>query len=153
VAAADHEGIHGAAGSKRLVLVAEDDPDILDLVCVRLDQAGYATIRAFDGERAVRLARDRLPSACILDPALAVLGGLEVLRELRRGGPTARIPVILLSTATAERDIERGLEAGADDYVIKPFAAPELLRRLAAVMEGSRGRAGSGESEQEMISA
>jgi DNA-binding response OmpR family regulator len=153
VVPADREGILGAAGLTRLVLVAEDDPDILDLVCVRLDQAGYATIRASDGEQALRLAQDRLPSACILDPAMRGLGVLEVLRELRRGGPTARIPVILLSTATGERDMERGLEAGADDYVIKPFAAPELLRRLAAVVDGSRGHGGSGEADHAMISA
>jgi CheY-like chemotaxis protein len=124
-------------GPEDSVLVAEDDADIRELLCALLEPAGYSTLRASDGEQALRLARDHLPRACILDVVLPKLGGLDVLRELRCTPATAEIPVIILSAGARAHDIEQGFRAGANDYMTKPFSPAELLRRLAALSNGA----------------
>ena len=117
------------------VLIADDDADILELLQTVLERAGYGPIAAADGEEALRLARERLPRACILDVVMPGLGGLDVLRALRSGAETADIPVLMLSASVQNPDVEAALKAGANDYLTKPFSYTELLDRLTRVLQ------------------
>ena len=110
-----------------LVLCADDDRDILALLALRLERAGYRVVQAVDGEQALSLARELLPDVVVLDVMMPRLSGTEVLAALRADGATADLRVVLLSARAQEADVERGLEAGADAYLAKPFQAPELL--------------------------
>lgn len=116
------------------VLIADDDPDILNLVGYRLERAGYAVIRAADGEQAVRLAADSLPDLCVLDLMMPKLDGLGVARALRQDERTAQVPIVLLTARAADEDVTRGFNAGADDYVTKPFSPQELTARIDRVL-------------------
>jgi DNA-binding response OmpR family regulator len=117
-----------------LVLVADDDPDILALVRFRLERDGYEVLSAPDGETAVDLALARPPNLALLDVMMPRLDGYEVTRRLRAHGPTAAIPIILLTARVQEPDLDRGFEAGADDYVTKPFSPQALGKRVQAVL-------------------
>jgi DNA-binding response OmpR family regulator len=117
-----------------LVLVADDDPDILALVRFRLERDGYEVLSAPDGETALDLALARTPDLALLDVMMPRLDGYEVTRRLREHGPTATIPIILLTARVQEPDVERGFEAGADDYVTKPFSPQALGERVQAAL-------------------
>jgi DNA-binding response OmpR family regulator len=117
-----------------LVLVADDDADILALVAFRLEHAGYAVVTASDGDEALRLARERQPDLAVLDVMMPKLTGYDVTRALRAEDATARLPVILLTARVQEADVARGYEAGADDYVKKPFSPQELRARVQSVL-------------------
>jgi DNA-binding response OmpR family regulator len=117
-----------------LVLVADDDPDILELVTVRLERAGYDVVRAQDGEDALRAAAELLPDVAVLDVMMPKLSGYDVTRQLRAHESTSGIPVILLSAQVQEVDIARGFESGADDYLKKPFRPQELGARVQAIL-------------------
>lgn len=121
-------------GSGQLVLIADDDIDILDLVQFRLEQTGYDTVIAADGEEALRLVRERSPDVCVLDVLMPKLDGLEVLKAMRRDERTRRIPVLILTATVQDRDVARGFGAGADDYLGKPFSPRELQARVAALL-------------------
>jgi DNA-binding response OmpR family regulator len=110
-----------------LVLCADDDRDILALLALRLERAGYRVAQAVDGEQALALARELHPDVLVLDVMMPRLSGTDVLAALRADEATAQLRVILLSARAQETDIERGLEAGADAYLAKPFQAPELI--------------------------
>jgi DNA-binding response OmpR family regulator len=117
-----------------LVLVADDDPDILALVRFRLERDGYEVLSAPDGETALDLAMARTPDLAVLDVMMPRLDGYEVTRKLREHGPTTTIPIILLTARVQEPDLERGFEAGADDYVTKPFSPQALGERVQAAL-------------------
>ena len=119
---------------KPLVLVADDDHDILTLVSFRLERAGYDVVAARDGEEALRLALERVPDLAVLDVMMPKLDGYEVTTRLRQNRATRRMPVILLTARVQEADIARGFEAGADDYVKKPFSPQELGARVQAIL-------------------
>ena len=121
-------------GERPLVLVADDDADILALVSFRLQRAGYDIVQAGDGEEALRLARERRPDLAVLDVMMPRLTGDEVTRQLRASEETSRIPVILLTARVQEADVARGFEAGADDYIKKPFSPQELRARVQAIL-------------------
>jgi DNA-binding response OmpR family regulator len=127
-----------------LVLVADDDPDILALVRFRLERDGYEVLSAPDGETALDLAMARTPDLAVLDVMMPRLDGYEVTRRLREHGPTTTIPIILLTARVQEPDLERGFEAGADDYVTKPFSPQALGERVQAAL-GVRTEGGHGE--------
>jgi DNA-binding response OmpR family regulator len=114
------------------VLVAEDDLDTRQLVAGVLGRAGHDVLEAADGEEALRLALERKPDVAIVDGAMPKLDGFEVVRRLRGAG--ARLPVILLTARTYEREVVEGLAAGADDYVPKPFSTDDLLQRVERVL-------------------
>ncbi len=124
-----------------LVLVADDDPDILALVRFRLERDGYEVLSAPDGETALDLAMARTPDLAVLDVMMPRLDGYEVTRRLREHGPTTTIPIILLTARVQEPDLERGFEAGADDYVTKPFSPQALGERVQAAL-GVRSEGG-----------
>jgi DNA-binding response OmpR family regulator len=117
-----------------LVLVADDDPDILALVRFRLERDGYEVVSAPDGETALDLALARPPDLALLDVMMPRVDGYEVTRRLRAHGPTTTIPIILLTARVQEPDVERGFEAGADDYVTKPFSPQALGQRVQAAL-------------------
>jgi DNA-binding response OmpR family regulator len=117
-----------------LVLVADDDDDILTLVTFRLERAGYEVVAARDGEEALRLAFEHAPDLAVLDVMMPKLDGYEVTTRLRQNQATRRMPVILLTARVQEADIARGFEAGADDYVKKPFSPQELGARVQAIL-------------------
>jgi two-component system phosphate regulon response regulator PhoB len=125
----------------KTVLVVDDDPDIRELVVWKLSQAGYATLAEADGEGALAAASGMSTVASIAPPDLVLLdwmmprmSGLEVCRALRVNPGTAQIPVIMLTAKGQEAEVERGFEAGADDYIVKPFSPREMLRRVEAVL-------------------
>lgn len=117
-----------------LVLVADDDPDILALVRFRLERDGYEVLSAPDGEAALDLALARTPDLAVLDVMMPRLDGYELTRCLREYGPTTSIPIILLTARVQEPDLERGFDAGADDYVTKPFSPQALGERIQAAL-------------------
>ena len=117
-----------------LVLVADDDPDILSLVTLRLERSGYEVVAAGDGEEAVARALARTPDLALLDVMMPKLDGYQVTERLRSEEATRFLPVILLTARIQEADIARGIEAGADDYVEKPFSTQELSARVQAVL-------------------
>jgi DNA-binding response OmpR family regulator len=129
------------------VVVCEDDPPTLELLCDHLVADRYGVLPAPSASDALRLCRYKAPDLMLLDLALPDAGGLDVLREVREAdGASARfnprLPVIVLTGRGAEEDRVRGLEFGADDYVVKPFSYPELRARIGAVLrrgEESRG--------------
>lgn len=120
--------------TRPLVLVADDDRDILQLVSFRLERADYEVVQANDGEEALRLVKELRPDLAVLDLMMPKLNGYEVIREIRRHEETKAIPVILLTARVQEADVARGFEAGADDYLKKPFSPQELRARVQAIL-------------------
>jgi DNA-binding response OmpR family regulator len=120
--------------TKPVVLVADDDRDILELVAFRLERAGYDVVTAGDGAEALEAADARVPDVAVLDVMMPRLDGYEVTRKLREREATERIPVILLTARVQEADVQRGFEAGADDYLKKPFSPQELRTRVQAAL-------------------
>jgi two-component system, OmpR family, KDP operon response regulator KdpE len=116
---------------RQRVLVADDDPLIQRLVRTHLDRAGFRVLSAADGEEALDVAVAEQPDLIVLDLMLPKLDGFEVCRRIRE---FSLVPVVMLTARGEQVDKLRGFEAGADDYVTKPFAPPELLARLRAVL-------------------
>jgi DNA-binding response OmpR family regulator len=118
------------------VLVADDEPDIRDLVCLAVRRAGGTVVRAVaDGTAALAGAREERPDLAVLDVSMPEASGLEVCLALRADAATAATRVLLLSAGASDEDVARGLSAGADAYLVKPFAVADLVeqvRRLTA---------------------
>ena len=123
-----------SGNGRPLVLVADDDPDILRLISLRLERAGYDVVAARDGEQALEAAIGRSPDLALLDVMMPKLDGYEVTERLRDNERTRHVPVILLTARVQEADIARGIDAGADDYVKKPFSPRELSERVQAAL-------------------
>jgi two-component system OmpR family response regulator len=113
------------------VLVVDDDPVTLDLVTEELQKQGYAVDRAEDGEEGLHKAQTWEYDAIVLDVMLPRIDGWEILVRLRK---TKKTPVLLLTSRAKAPDRVRGLDAGADDYLVKPFDVPELLARVRALI-------------------
>jgi len=116
------------------VLIVEDEPAILELVAVNLEHAGYETLRARSAEDAARLLSDILPDVVLLDWMLPGQSGVALARRLRADARTRELPLIFLTARADEPDKVAGLEAGADDYITKPFSTKELVARIRAVL-------------------
>ena len=123
-------------GDLPLVLCADDDEDILSLVSLRLRRAGYEVATAADGDEAIEIARARRPVLAVLDVMMPKRTGYEVLAELRGDEALRTMKVILLSARVQESDVTRGLEAGADAYVAKPFKAQDLVTKVQELLGG-----------------
>ncbi len=120
---------------KTRVLVVEDEQDIAGLIKHTLERGGDTIVEvAASGDQALKAATEQPPDLIVLDLNLPVLGGLEVCRLLRTRPATARTPIIMLTARTSEGDRVLGLDAGADDYVTKPFSPRELAARVRAVL-------------------
>ncbi len=123
---------------KPLVLVVEDEAALVTLLTYNLERAGFRVAAAKDGEEALLLVREERPDLVLLDWMLPLMSGIEVCRHLRRAPETRALPVILLTARGEEGDKLRGLEAGADDYVTKPFSPSELVARVRALLRRAR---------------
>lgn len=120
--------------ANKRILVADDEPDVLNLVTLNLKGAGFTVLQAEDGNAALQQAREELPSLIILDLMLPEMSGLEVCKVLKKDPQTAQIPVIMLTAKAEEIDRIVGLELGADDYITKPFSPRELILRVKSVL-------------------
>ena len=114
-----------------VVLVVEDEPSIAEVVALYLRRAGFEVLSAGDGEEALELLAQATPDLVVLDLMLPKVDGYEVTRRLRARGDT---PIIMLTARKSEAERIAGLEMGADDYVVKPFSAQELVSRVRAVL-------------------
>jgi two-component system phosphate regulon response regulator PhoB len=120
------------------VLVVEDEDALATLLQYNLDKEGYDVAVAGDGEEALLLADERLPDLVVLDWMLPKVSGIEVCRRLRSRAETRNVPIIILTARGEETDRIRGLDTGADDYVVKPFSMTELTARIRAVLRRIR---------------
>jgi len=116
------------------ILVAEDDLMTLQLINFKLKQNGYTVVLAKDGEAALNLVRSEKPDLVILDGMMPMLDGFEVLHRMKESADLKNIPVVMLTARTQDADMQRCMELGAADYVIKPFSPTELLNRVRKVL-------------------
>jgi len=113
------------------ILVVDDDPKIVSLICLYLEREGYATISAHDGDTALQLTLKHSPALVILDLMLPGLSGFEVCKRMRQ---RSDVPVLMLTARVQEEDKIAGLSLGADDYMTKPFSPGELVARIKAIL-------------------
>lgn len=116
------------------VLVVEDDLTILQLLEVNFTMEGFAVLTASDGHGGLKVARDAVPDVIVCDVMMPNMSGLDVVQKLKSDPATADIPVVLLSARAQGSDIRSGIEAGADDYVTKPFEPLDLVDRVNALL-------------------
>ena len=121
------------------ILVVDDEPDVLELVVFHLEKQQYKVSVADTGDKALKMARESLPSMLILDLMLPGINGLEICRLLKRDPKTHNIPILMLTARAAEEDRVKGLELGAHDYVTKPFSPRELVLRVKNLLRLSNG--------------
>jgi DNA-binding response OmpR family regulator len=117
-----------------LILCADDDEDILSLVSLRLERAGFRVLQAVDGDAALAAVRSARPALAVLDVMMPKQTGYEVLTALRADPAFADLKVILLSARVQEADVELGLNAGADAYLAKPFKAGDLVAKVQELL-------------------
>ncbi|MCG9914914.1 MAG: phosphate regulon transcriptional regulator PhoB [Phenylobacterium sp.] len=120
------------------ILIAEDEDSLATLLNYNLEKEGYAVGVAVDGEEALMMINERLPDLILLDWMLPKVSGIEVCRRLRARTETRNIPIIMLTARGEETDRIRGLDTGADDYIVKPFSMSELSARIRAVLRRLR---------------
>lgn len=120
------------------VLVVEDEDALATLLDYNLMKEGFRVERAADGEEALLRVAEEPPDLVVLDWMLPKVSGVEVCRQLRAGAETRRTPVLMLTARGEEADKVRGLDTGADDYVVKPFAMSELVARIRALLRRTR---------------
>ncbi|MGE0708279.1 MAG: response regulator [Planctomycetota bacterium] len=120
--------------TRERVLVIEDEPDIREVIEFNLRCEGYRVTGTSNGEEGLELVRKEFPDAILLDRMLPGMDGLELCRRLKSDPDLRSIPVIIVTAKTEVDDVVDGLEAGADDYLTKPFSPKELLARLRAVV-------------------
>ena len=114
------------------VLVVDDEPALVDVITYNLKAAGFAVVSASDADEALRIFRSEQPDVVVLDVMLPSGSGFDVCRLIRQSG--SRVPILMLTARIAEADRVHGLEIGADDYVLKPFANRELIARIKALI-------------------
>ncbi len=120
------------------VLVVDDEADLLTLVRYNLERDGFEVGEAVDGEEAMLMIAERRPDLILLDWMLPRLSGIEICRRIRRAAETQNMPIIMLTARGEENDRVRGLDCGADDYIVKPFSPSELVARVRAVLRRLR---------------
>lgn len=135
------QGKDGAMDRKR-ILVVDDEIYIVHILEFSLSMEGFDVVTASDGEEALRKIEDEKPDLVVLDIMMPGMDGYEVCRRVRGANTTNYLPIILLSAKGRPVDREAGLEAGADDYIVKPFSPRRLLDRIRDIFErGELGRA------------
>ena len=120
--------------SQPLILVADDEPKIRRLLSINLASLGYEVICAVDGPSALQVFEDHQPDLVLLDVMLPDESGYDIVRKLRKNPATKKLPVIMVTAKTAEMDMIKGLDEGADDYIKKPFSIMELITRVKALL-------------------
>lgn len=117
------------------ILVAEDEPDIRGLIVFSLQYAGFEVIEVANGEDAVQKAIEEKPDLVLLDVRMPKMSGYEACEVLKEDPETATIPVVFLSARGQEAEIRRGMDLGAEEYILKPFAPDELYRRVEGILQ------------------
>ena len=123
---------------KPYILVVEDEAALLTLLRYNLEKGGFEVGEAVDGEEALIMVDERRPDLMVLDWMLPTLSGIEVCRRIRRKPDPRPLPIVMLTARGEEADRVRGLDGGADDYVVKPFSPAELLARIRAILRRLR---------------
>lgn len=116
------------------ILIVDDEKDIVDLISYNLEKEKFSTVKAYDGETALKLVKTQKPDLMILDLMLPNVNGLDVCRAIRHNPETVGLPIIMLTAKSDEVDKIIGLEVGADDYVTKPFSIKELIARVRSIL-------------------
>ncbi|HJU39224.1 MAG TPA: phosphate regulon transcriptional regulator PhoB [Tahibacter sp.] len=129
---------------QKRILIVEDETAIRDMVAFALRKAGMDPVHAADARIAQSAIAERVPDMILLDWMLPGMSGLEYARRLRKEELTREVPIIMLTARGEETDRVNGLDAGVDDYVVKPFSARELVARIKAVMRRTHGDEGDG---------
>jgi DNA-binding response OmpR family regulator len=120
------------------ILVAEDDMDIRELIALSLGYAGYDVISASDGQQAVDLAFEEKPDLILLDLRMPRLSGYEALEQIKARPGLERVPVVILSAKGQDDEIQTGLDLGAVQYILKPFAPDELILKIGQIVAASK---------------
>ena len=123
---------------KPYILIVEDEAALLTLLRYNLEKGGFEVGEAVDGEEALLMVEERRPDLMVLDWMLPTLSGIEVCRRIRRRPDVRPLPIVMLTARGEEADRVRGLDGGADDYVVKPFSPAELLARIRAILRRLR---------------
>ncbi len=122
------------------VLLVEDDEMNRDMLGRRLVKRGFEVVFACDGEQAVALAAEHTPDLILMDMSLPVLDGWEATRRIRAMPTTASIPILALTAHAMDGDRERTIAAGCNDYDTKPIELPRLMGKIAAILDGAKGK-------------
>lgn len=139
------------AADQPTVLIVEDEPAQREVLAYNLEAEGFRVSRAENGEEALLLIAEEAPDLIVLDWMLPNVSGIEVCRQLKMRADTRGVPVIMLSARSEEVDKVRGLETGADDYVIKPYSVVELMARVRAQLRRTRPSTVGGRLDYEDI--
>ena len=123
---------------KTNILIADDEPNQLELMSFNLENSGFSTIKARNGKDALQLIEDHSPDLVILDWMMPYISGIDLCRTLRSRSETKLLPIIILSARSEDSDKSLGLDTGADDYISKPFSPKELISRVNALLRRSR---------------
>ena len=123
--------------NKKTILVVEDDKSLLPLITYNIEKNGYRVKSATNGEDALLLLKEEIPSLAIFDWMIPAPSGLELCKIVRRKTETSDLPIILLTAKEEEDDRVKGLDCGADDYITKPFSNAELIARINALLRRS----------------
>lgn len=134
-----------------LILIVDDEADLQSLLEYNLKLAGHEVVAALNGAEGLRLAYTRMPDVLVLDVMLPDLMGTDICQTLKRDKRTKAIPILMLTARAQEADRVRGLELGADDYVVKPFSLRELILRIGAILKRKAGPAGDEVAEHGLI--
>ncbi|WP_417608708.1 response regulator transcription factor [Parasphingorhabdus sp.] len=125
------------------ILIADDDEIIIDLIKFRLESEGHNVVAAVDGEAVLALLQNYRPDLIVLDSMMPMISGMEVLTMIKRAPADKNIPVIMLTARKGEADIVAALEAGASDYLTKPFMPQELITRVNLQLQQKANNAAS----------
>ena len=125
------------------ILIAEDERDIRELVNFSLQFGGFAVVQAANGAEAVEQAQKELPDLILMDVRMPKMTGYEACRQMKSMPELRDIPVVFLSAKGQESEIQTGLEAGAEEYILKPFAPDELVKQVQAVLDRVAARRGA----------
>ncbi len=120
------------------ILIVEDDPALSEMLTYNLSSAGFETTLTADGDEVIAAVLDETPDLIILDWMLPNLSGIEICRQIRANADTRRLPIIMLTAKGEDTDRVRGLNTGADDYVVKPYSPNELIARVQALLRRSK---------------
>ncbi len=131
----------------RKILVVDDEKDIVDLISYNLEKEGFSVVKAYDGEVALTLVREKKPDLMILDLMLPGIQGIDVCKLIRGSEEISDLPIIMLTAKGDESDRVLGLELGADDYMTKPFSVRELVARVRTVLRRTEGLEKKGKTE------
>lgn len=119
---------------QKVILIADDEPDIVETIKFLMESEGYRCLTAFDGEEALKMAREQSPDLMLLDVMMPKINGYKVSRLLKFDAKYKNIPILMLTARSQEEDKVIGRETGADEYITKPFDINEVLERIRAYL-------------------